>query len=120
MRYQSRTQFIPALHADFCYQWFDRQKGYLDSLEAQLRGLVKAIELVAKQRSDLAAATGEFAQAITELSACDIEKQLAHSLAGLAEVGRKAQELQSAQSSQDVVTLMSTGKLLLVRRFVCH
>lgn len=31
-------------------QWFDRQKGYLDSLESQLRGLVKAIELVAKHR----------------------------------------------------------------------
>lgn len=32
-------------------KWFDRQKSYLDSLESQLRGLVKAIELVAKHRS---------------------------------------------------------------------
>lgn len=31
-------------------QWFDRQKGYLDSLESQLKSLVKAIEMVAKQR----------------------------------------------------------------------
>jgi len=89
-------------------EWFDKQKVYLDSLEAQLRGLVKAIEAVAKQRSDLATATGEFAQTIRELSACDIEKQLAHSLAAMADVGRKAQELQSTQSNQDVVTLMST------------
>ena len=32
-------------------QWFDRQKAYLDSLETQLRGLVKAIDAVAKQRA---------------------------------------------------------------------
>lgn len=32
-------------------QWFDRQKAYLDSLETQLRGLVKAIDIVAKQRA---------------------------------------------------------------------
>jgi sorting nexin-1/2 len=36
---------------DFSKKWFDRQKAYLDSLESQLRGLVKAIELVAKHRS---------------------------------------------------------------------
>jgi hypothetical protein len=35
----------------FIKKWFDRQKAYLDSLESQLRGLVKAIELVAKHRS---------------------------------------------------------------------
>lgn len=34
-------------------QWFDRQKAYLDSLESQLRGLAKAIEFVAKQRSGM-------------------------------------------------------------------
>lgn len=32
------------------YQWFDRQKVYLDSLESQLRGLVRAIEIVGKHR----------------------------------------------------------------------
>ena len=34
-------------------QWFDRQKTYLDSLESQLRGLVKAIEVVVKHRSGM-------------------------------------------------------------------
>lgn len=70
---------------------------------------MKAIELVAKQRSELASARGEFAQAVEDLSACDIEKQLANSLSAMADVERKAQELQSTQSEQDVVTLMSTG-----------
>ena len=35
----------------FIFKWFDKQKIYLDSLESQLRGLGKAIELVAKHRS---------------------------------------------------------------------
>jgi sorting nexin-1/2 len=81
---------------------------------------VKAIDLVAKQRSELAAATGEFAQTITDLSACDVEKQLAHSLAAMADVGKKGQELQSTQSRQDIVTLMSTGKCFVVRSSISH
>ena len=31
-------------------EWFDKQKTYLDSLEIQLKGLVKAIDSVSKQR----------------------------------------------------------------------
>lgn len=37
--------------ANIVIQWFDHKKSYLDSLETQLRGLVKAIDTVAKQRS---------------------------------------------------------------------
>ncbi|KAG6891588.1 hypothetical protein C0992_002626 [Termitomyces sp. T32_za158] len=88
--------------------WFDKQKSYLDSLESQLRGLVKAIEAVARQRSELAVSTGEFAQTVGDLSACDMGKQLSESLAGLADVERKAQELQATQSEQDMVTFMGT------------
>jgi sorting nexin-1/2 len=36
-------------------QWFDRQKSRLEVLESQLRGLVKAIEVVSKQRNGLSA-----------------------------------------------------------------
>lgn len=90
-------------------EWFDRQKAYLDSLETQLRGLVKAIEAVAKQRSEIAAAAGEFAQATADLAACDVGNQLSASLLGLGEVERKAQELQSIQGNQEVATILSTG-----------
>ena len=97
---------------------------YLDSLESQLRGLVKAIELVAKHRAgmlhnlvgplylmsskEMAIATGDFAQNVGDLSSSDIGKQLAQSLAGLAEVERKAQDLANVQSEQDMATLMAT------------
>ncbi len=94
-------------------QWFDRQKSYLDSLETQLRGLVKSIDVVAKQRADIAAAAGEFAQTIADLAACDVGNQLSDSLSGLAEVERKVQELQLIQSHEDVVSVLSTGPCLL-------
>jgi sorting nexin-1/2 len=38
-----------------------------------------------------------------------VGKQLSQSLAGLADVERKAQDLQSVQSEQDMTTLMATG-----------
>ncbi|KAJ8514579.1 hypothetical protein ONZ45_g7888 [Pleurotus djamor] len=89
-------------------EWFDRQRVYLDGLESQLRGLAKAIDAVAKQRSELAVATGEFAQSVSDLSASDVGKSLSHSLSGLADVERIAQEIQTTQSEQDLTTLMGT------------
>ncbi|CAL1715071.1 unnamed protein product [Somion occarium] len=87
------------------------EKTYLDSLELQLRGLVKTIDQVSKQRADLSASIAEFAQALAELSTSDVGlgPQLAKSLAGLAEVERKAEEIQKIQSTEDVRTLMSTA-----------
>ncbi|KAF8634597.1 hypothetical protein AX17_004186 [Amanita inopinata Kibby_2008] len=89
--------------------WFDRQKSYLDSLESQLRGLVKAIELVAKHRSELAAATGEFAHSLDDLAAADIGQELSSSVGGLADMEKKYQSLQSSQSEQDMLTFMSAA-----------
>ncbi|RXW23897.1 hypothetical protein EST38_g1979 [Candolleomyces aberdarensis] len=89
-------------------EWFDKQKSYLDSLESQLRGLAKAIELVAKHRLELSGVIGEFAQAVSDLSASDVGKQLSVALGELADVERTAQEIQSTQSEQDMSTLMAT------------
>ncbi|KAL4248104.1 hypothetical protein ABKN59_007781 [Abortiporus biennis] len=90
-------------------EWFDKQKSYLDSLELQLKGLVKSIDLVSKQRMELSIATADFAQTLTELSTSDIGKNLSAAIAGLAEVERKAQDLQSIQSQDDMITIMSTA-----------
>ncbi|KAG8220989.1 Vps5 C terminal like-domain-containing protein [Butyriboletus roseoflavus] len=91
-------------------EWFDKQRAYLDGLESQLRGLVKSIEIVAKQRAELASATGEFATAIAELSASDIGEQLQQILGTLANVEQAAAEAQNIQSQQDMMTLMSTAE----------
>lgn len=62
---------------------------------------------------EISVATGEFAQTVADLSSSDIGSQLAQSLAGLADVERKSQDSQVAQSEQDMITLMATGKLPL-------
>ncbi|THH32468.1 hypothetical protein EUX98_g1726 [Antrodiella citrinella] len=89
-------------------EWFDKQKAYLDSLELQLRGLVKTIDNVSKHRADIALTASEFAQTLQDLSTSDIGGSLSGALAGLATVERKAQECHEAQAHADVSTLMST------------
>jgi len=63
-----------------------------------------------KARTEMAAATGEFAQTLYDLSASDMGESLSHSLSGLAGVESKSQEFMRIQTEQDMVTLMSTGK----------
>lgn len=94
-------------------EWFDKQKSYLDSLETQLRGLVKAIDSISKQRTEIALVAGEFSAAIADLATSEVGlgSQLAGELAGLAAVEKKAQEMQDKQANEDQMTLMSTGEL---------
>lgn len=83
--------------------------------------IVNSEVLLLNTYTDLAIATGEFAQTVNDLSASDVGKQLSQSLAGLAEVEQKAQDIQNAQSEQDMVTLMGTGSLPpLLFSNVCH
>lgn len=49
---------------------------------------------------------------MSDLSSSDVGKQLSSSLVGLAEVEQKAQEIQTTQAEQDMVTLMSTGEFI--------
>lgn len=112
-----------------CLQWFDKKKAYLDALESQLKGLVRAIDLVAKQRegasqrsehlreltpcwtdSELATSIAEFSTSIGELSESDLSKDLRHSLSALAAIEKKAQDSQHVQAQEDTITLMTTGE----------
>ncbi len=54
---------------------------------------------------------GEFAQNVSDLASSDIDKRLAQSLNGLADVEKSSQDIQSIQAEQDITTLMSTGML---------
>lgn len=61
--------------------------------------------------SEVSVAMGEFAQNVSDLASSDIDKQLAQSLSGLADVERISQDIHSIQAEQDITTLMSTGSL---------
>jgi sorting nexin-1/2 len=60
--------------------------------------------------TELASATGEFAARIHEISESDVGASLSQSIAGLAAVQRKAEDIQNEQSRRDVITILSTGK----------
>ena len=57
-----------------------------------IKGLVKIMEVETKARTEVASATGEFAQALYGLAASDLGESPSHSLNGLAGVESKAQE----------------------------
>ncbi|KAJ3864860.1 Vps5 C terminal like-domain-containing protein [Lentinula novae-zelandiae] len=89
--------------------YFDSKRTYLDSLEAQLRSLVKSIDLVSKHRMEMAQAVSEFSDHVKELAEGSSQaQQLSQTLMGLAEVERKAQDLHVLQSEQDMITVMGT------------
>ena len=67
-----------------------------------------------KSVAELAVAAGDFAQSIADLAEADIGQHLSTSLAGLANMERKYQELQNTQSEQDMVTFLSTGKSIII------
>ncbi|KAJ3985016.1 Vps5 C terminal like-domain-containing protein [Lentinula detonsa] len=100
--------------------YFDSKRAYLDSLEAQLRSLVKSIDLVSKHRMEMTQAISEFSDHVKELaeggdfntglnaSGSSQGQQLSQNLMSLAEVERKAQEMHVLQSEQDMITIMGT------------
>ncbi|KAF5387361.1 hypothetical protein D9757_005745 [Collybiopsis confluens] len=99
--------------------YFDAKKVYLDSLESQLRSLVKSIDMVSKHRLEVSQAVLEFSDRVKDLAegsdfntglhrSNPAAQQLSQTLAGLAEVERKSQELHVLQSEQDMITIMGT------------
>ncbi|KAG9045925.1 Vacuolar protein sorting-associated protein 5 [Tulasnella sp. UAMH 9824] len=89
--------------------WFDNKRAYLDALESQLKGLVKAMDIVSKQRNEFAVAISEFADTIAALSLSDLSKQLTQSLSSLAEVERLYKDMQETQGKDDIITIMGTA-----------
>ncbi len=83
-------------------EWFERQRAYLDSLESQLKHIVKAINTLAQQRKDFAAATSDFSSSMMVLSTSSLSRAVSTCFAGLGEVERRAHEIAEVQSDADV------------------
>jgi len=54
-------------------------------------------------------AIGDFVQTISDLASSDLGPSLSHSLFALADVERKAQDLEAEQAQQDLVTITNTA-----------
>lgn len=89
-------------------EWFETKRVYLDGLENQLKGLVRSMEAVARQRTEFSQSLSELAETLEALSTCDISMQLSSTFTYLAALQRKAKELQDDQAQQDMVTFVGT------------
>lgn len=85
--------------------WFHDRKIYLDALETQLKGLLKALESVIAQRKGLAEAAGDFAVSVGHLAQVELSPDFSGPLQGLSDVQVRIQELYQRQAQQDVLTL---------------
>lgn len=83
-------------------EWFDNQRGYLDSLEAQLKQMVRGINSLAQSRKEVADTISASSHALMLLSASSLSRSLSSTFAGLADIQRHAQDLEELQSDRDI------------------
>lgn len=88
--------------------WFDEQRVYLDSLESALKSMVKSVSALSTQRKHLVQATHDLSQVLTTLSGSSLSRSLSTCFAGLAEVKRRAMQLEDLQAEADVRQLGTT------------
>ncbi|KAG0138732.1 putative vacuolar protein sorting-associated protein (vps5) [Tuber indicum] len=86
-------------------EWFLDRKHYLDTLESQLKALLKSVDTVIKQRKDLADAANDFSSSLQALSTVELNKSLSNPLESLSYLQIRIKELHERQAQQDVLTL---------------
>uniref|UniRef100_A0A060T0Q6 ARAD1C10230p n=1 Tax=Blastobotrys adeninivorans TaxID=409370 RepID=A0A060T0Q6_BLAAD len=89
-------------------EWFVEKKRYVDGLEAQLKSLAKALDLVVTQRRELSDATAEFALSLDTLGGVEISKSLSDILSNFADAHGKIKDLYARQCMQDIMSLSNT------------
>ncbi|EEP75770.1 conserved hypothetical protein [Uncinocarpus reesii 1704] len=85
--------------------WFHDRKIYLEALENQLKGLMKAVDTVVQQRKGLAEAASDFAMSLHALADVELSPTLSGPLEGLSEIQLRIRELYERQAQQDTLTL---------------
>ncbi|TPX49551.1 hypothetical protein SeMB42_g02583 [Synchytrium endobioticum] len=89
-------------------QWFETKKAQIDTLEAQLKALLKALDGLVKQRRDLALAIAEFGDSMLALAQIEVSKPLAFHLTTLGETHKRIQEIHEKQAKQDIQSVVAT------------
>ncbi|ORY79454.1 Aovps5, partial [Protomyces lactucae-debilis] len=89
-------------------EFFEQKKAQFDLLDSQLKHLSKAVDVVIKQRRDLAHTTSEFGAALSALSTVELSRSLSNALGSLSDLQIKIQELHERQAQQDLLTLGHT------------
>jgi sorting nexin-1/2 len=84
--------------------WFHDRKLYLDALENQLKGLLKAMETMVGQRKMMAEAAGDFSASLHALSTVELSPSLSGPLDALSELQLTIRDVYDRQAQQDVLT----------------
>ena len=95
----SNTKYIE--HDD----WFLDRRAYLDILETQLKGLLKATDTAVSQRKMLSEASAELSVSLETLSQVELSPTLSGPLASLSDLQLRIRDLYDRQAQQDVLTL---------------
>lgn len=95
----SGTKFIE--HDD----WFLDRRVYLDSLDTQLKALLKATDTAVAQRKALADAAGDLSVSLNTLADVELSVDLTGPLASLSDLQLRIRDLFDRQAQQDVLTL---------------
>ena len=86
-------------------QWFLDRRVYLDSLESQLKALLRTTEICVSQRKGLADASFDLSTALNTLSQVELSPSLSGALASLSDLQLRIRDLYDRQAQQDVLTL---------------
>ncbi|KAI9480888.1 MAG: Vps5 C terminal like-domain-containing protein [Benjaminiella poitrasii] len=89
-------------------EWFESKKNQLDALEVQLKGLLKSVEGVIKQRRELGTATSDFGESMFPLASAELNRNLSVHLMVLGEIQKKMKDLHEQQAQYDIITLENT------------
>ncbi|KAG2192052.1 hypothetical protein INT47_012301 [Mucor saturninus] len=89
-------------------EWFESKKNQLDALEAQLKGLIKSVEGVVKQRKELGSATSDFGESMFPLASAELNHNLSTHLKVLGEIQKQMKALHEQQAQYDIITLENT------------
>ncbi|KTW27628.1 hypothetical protein T552_02070 [Pneumocystis carinii B80] len=85
--------------------WFNEQKQIFDLLDAQFKGMSKAIDAVVRQKKDLAQTTGDFGLALSNLSNIELDESLSLALVSFSDLQIRIKEFYERQAQQDILIL---------------
>ncbi|KUI57968.1 Vacuolar protein sorting-associated protein vps5 [Cytospora mali] len=84
--------------------WFHDRRVYLDALENQLKGLLKAMDTMVGQRKQMAEAAGDFSASLHALSTVELSPSLSGPLEALSDLQITIRDVYDRQAQQDVLT----------------
>lgn len=84
--------------------WFHDRKIYLEALENQLKGLLKAMDTMVGQRKAMAEAAGDFSASLHALSTVELSPSLSGPLDALSDLQLTIRDVYDRQAQQDVLT----------------